>query len=211
MKNYSKGEMEEYIFNVTGGMEISEGDILLVRSNNILAKTIQFGMKLKYYFALDFKKRDIQNHAAIGVGNNRIVEAVYKTVKNWNINDAYRGKKNATLSVYSFDWNPEALAKLKAISKPLEGKKYQYSNFAAWAVNIFTLGAVWPGKRYDKAKERQYCTETVGTCIYYMTEDCLDVLSIVTKRTFRKFWRTSPNKLADFCRDYGKLKSTYEF
>lgn len=190
-------------------IKVKKGDIVLVHSNGILAKAIHLGMRLKYWFSLDFNDRKIQNHGAIGVGRNAILEAIGRGVVLHNVNKAYKDKKNTIISVYSFNWDEEALEILDTMKDKLKGKKYQYSNFLTWAVNIFTFGKVWLGKKEADSMERQYCHETVGTCVYFMTQNPKYPLEYAAQKFFKKFWKTSPNKTEKFCRKYGTLTGEY--
>ena len=76
--------------------KVSKGQVILVHSHTFLPIGIQFMMNLYRWLRLDFKPlyKQVSNHAAFGVGNNTIIEAIKEGTKVRDFFDAYAGRKN---------------------------------------------------------------------------------------------------------------------
>lgn len=203
-------------------MRIYDGNIMLIHSKNFTARLIHFGMNVKRWLTpsvvfniLRMRQpiwKKIDNHSGIGKKNNQVQEAIHDGIVTHDINVAFKDKKNNIIKIYLYNWTEEQLEVMRKIGENFEGKKYQFSNFLMWAVNILTFGVVWIGKKSNEADNKGYCTEIVGTQLYYATspqyskneiED--DIHYLLTK-----YWKTSPSLLQNICEKYFTLHAIYE-
>ena len=190
------------------------GDIVLVHSTSFLAKGIQVFMNISRWLHLEFKPfyhTTITNHAGMGNVNNEIIEAVAKGFLSEEINQAYSKNKGTTLSVYRYPWTAAQKENLKATYARLQGHPYQFTNFLSYIVNIFTFGLVW----FDYGKsvsDKVYCSEGDATAIYFATALGMSINphDAATHKYFKRYWRTSPYKIEQWCKKYCELVNVYK-
>lgn len=167
-------------------MEIKKGDILLVHSYGIMGRIIQFGMNLEKWLRFDFKWHKIYNHAAIAIQDGVISEALAKGITPHTFEKAYGSSKNKELVIYRPDWTEEELWNLPIIALEYDKVNYQFLNFIQYIPKIF-LG-VWLGRTHKKSQNKLYCTEYVGLVVHRLRN-----------YLFKRYWRTSPNDIGEWC------------
>lgn len=194
--------------------KVSKGQVILVHSHTFLPIGIQFMMNLYRWLRLDFKPfyKQVANHAAFGVGNNAIIEAIKEGTKVRDFFDAYSGRKNVVIKVYDYTWSSEQLNALDTLVDEYKDIPYEFTNFLVWPLNIITLGLIWIGRTGTKASKRIYCSELDATFLHYMTVPFLAKSETDDKmhNYFRRFWRKSPYQIEKFCDKYMTLVETYK-
>lgn len=194
-KTGSRNRRNYKLFKIIFIMEIKKGDILLVHSHNIMGRIIQFGMNLEKWRQLSFKPfwKEIYNHAAICVEDGYIAEALAEGIVIHSFDSAYGKKKNRKLLIYRPNWTKEELDILYPTAIQYTGVKYQFINFIQYIPKI--LFGVWLGKTHVSAEDRLYCTEYVALVMNKITHGKL----------FKKYWRTSPSGVQNWCSKNCKL------
>lgn len=194
-------------------LKIEKGEVMIVHGSSFLPVAIQLFMNINRWLRLKFKPfyKDVANHTGIGIGDNKVFEAVEKGNKALDINSHYYSKKGYVIKIYSFDFNQLQLDHLTTYYNLYKDIPYQYTNFIVWIINILTFGFIWIGRKGTDASKEMFCSETTSTLIYYMTTPDLAVLSSHNKihNKLRRFWRISPYDIQELCEKYGTLKSTY--
>ena len=194
-------------------LEVEKGNVVLVHSHTFLPKGIQIMMNVSRWLRLDFKPfyKEISNHAAIGIGNNMILEAVKKGTKSGDFFGLYGNRTNVTIKVYEYNWSEDQLNVLDKLTPKYSDIPYEFSNFLVWILNIITFGIVWIGRRGTNASKQIYCSELISTMLYYMTVPFLSKNNAEVKmhNYLRKFWQKSPYQIEMMCEEYMKLKNTY--
>jgi len=178
-------------------IEIKKGDILLVHSHGIMGRIIQFGMNLEKWLRLDLKIHKVYNHAAIASADGVLAEALAKGITIHGVKTAYGKAKNKELVVYRPNWTEEELFMLPIVVNQYHRVNYQFLNFIQYAVKIFT--GVWLGRTHKKAENRLYCTEFVSLVVHKLRFSL-----------FKKYWRSSPNDIYEWCETDCKKIATYQ-
>lgn len=195
-------------------MEIKSGSVVLFHGKKFLPRSIQVAIKIKLLLSLRFKSafKKVFNHAEIGLRDNQVAGAIEEGIEIRDFN-VYSDDSYQLVRVYEYDWSEDQLSAIETVARMWDPKKYQFLNFGQWIVNIFSLGLIWPGNKFAKADNRFFCTEFVGTLLYYATAPNLARTKSdqeINKMLSKQYWKTSPDLLKRICDKHMKLACEYE-
>lgn len=185
-------------------MEIKKGDVLLIHSTNITGRLIHLGMNIDRWRRFKFKPlwKKIYNHAAIAVEDNVLAEAIDEGVVLRSYNDAYGpGTKHKVkhILVYRPNWIKDELDIVHCSANQYRGVKYQFTNFIQYVPKVFF--GIWLGKTHVSAEDRLYCSEYVA----------LVMNKISHNRLFKKYWKTSPADIHEWCEKHATYIGEIKF
>lgn len=148
--------------------KIKVGDVILTHDSKFIPKGIQFFMR-KYARKLKLKVSKTYNHAAVVIewwGEVLIAESAEKGVRAIYTMDEYRVKHpDLIVLTWKKPLSKEEQVTFSKIATKYLSKitRYDFANFFRQIQKSFSLK--WKGKKGEKSKKRQYCSEFAAVCM----------------------------------------------